>query len=569
MATDKKISELNPAAAFVGVEKFEIVQGGLNLAGTPEQMKDYIGGITREFNRTWSAELLFDKNEIAYANHDLTGDLNYTVALTGHLSNQFSSATQIVNTDGTRVVTFTGFTFVLGDIQSGSIPDAGTYLVLFLYWNGVAIVNWTIPSLEVAGLVPLSAPGSFAGVPGAGDPETEIDLTWATVSNNSGYEIDYSTTGGGGPWITLTSPASGATSYTHTGLTANTTYHYRIRALGDDISFSNSVYSIVAATTEDTGDVTPPTFTFSPVDTATDVGVNDAITIVASEPLLDADGVTEITNANAANYIVLKETNSAGANIAFTATIDATKTTFTITPTTGYGGNQLVFVEISGVEDLNGNEAVADSITFTTSAYTTFNGTSNLLKFGDLLDGVWALANTKFKLKITVRNLPLSGDRFMFAKYSTTDNQRSFVWWTSGSSVLFTWARVGSSASRVIKWDSVMDAAEHDLELQYDGSINTNDGLDRATLLIDGVTAGSKSLFSTSGVLSAIFNATSQLSFSAGVSGTGVVTSANYFSGDAKNLQVLSGVADTNELEVPVLGEGTDISGNARNGTWV
>lgn len=566
MAGNKKISEL-PAATLpiaTGV-KFEALQGGINVQVDSDDMPG--GSITRELNRAWSAELLFDKNEIDTVPHTLTGDLVYTIAVGGNLVNQFSVIVQTIVFDGNQSLTFNGFNFIYG-ITNGDVPDAGTYQIFFMYRNGIATAQFTEPSLEEAGLTPLSPPANFAAVPGT-DPETELDLTWDAVTSNSGYEIEYSTTGGGGPWIPLTTPSSVDVSYTHTGLTANTTYHYRIRALGDGVDFANSIYSIVAATTEDTGDVTPPTFTFSPVDTATDVGVNAQIIIVASEPVRDSDGVTEITNANAADYIVLKETNSGGADIAKTVTIDATKTTFTITPTTGYGGGQLVFVEISGVEDLNGNEAVADSITFTTSAYTTFNGTSNRLIFGDLLDGVFAADNAVFKLRATMRNLPLSGDRVIFGKWSPSDNHRSFLWYTNGSDIYFVWARVGTSVSRLIKWTGALEADEHDYELQYNGALDTNDGLDRCVLLKDGVTVGSKTLDASVGVLTGFFhNATANLAAGAGVNISGTVTYASYFSGQMKDLEVLS-AGDVMELQIPVLIEGTDTSGNGRNGTWV
>jgi len=192
------------------------------------------------------------------------------------------------------------------------------------------------------------------------------------------------------------------------------------------------------------------------------------------------------------------------------------------------------------------------------------------LRFGDVIEGVWSLNDVKFKLKVTVKNVSLTGDKTLLGKYSGSDNQRSWAWTIVGDSVQFVWCRVGTSASRVIRWTSVLlDTNEHDLEVRYDGSIDTNDGLDRCSLYIDGVLQGSKSLVSSVGVLTGtIINTSAQLCFGANVSAAGVASGA-YFSGDAKDLQVLSGVSDTNELEVPVLIEGTDVSGNGIDGTWV
>lgn len=564
MAENKKISQLNPAVAFTGAEKFEILQGGLNLCGTPEQMKEYVGaGPTREFNRAFSAELLFDKNEIDYTPHTLTGDVTFSVSASeDNLVNEFSGAVQTITVDGSQAISFSGFQFIYG-IQNGESPEAGTYQVFFMYRNGVASIHWAYPSLQDASAVQLAAPGDFAAV---ADGENAIDLSWTNVSGNQGYLIEYSLDGSTG-WTTLETTAADATSSTQTGLSAGDTRFYRITTLGNGTSTLNSAYATASAMTEDAGDVTAPTFTFSPTDTATDVGVSQNIVITANESIRKADG-TALTDANVADVITLKETDGSGTDIPFTATIDVTKTIITITPTSGYGGNQLVFVEIDGVEDVSGNESAADSITFTTSGYTTFNGTSNLLKWSDLLEPLWSTPDTAFKQRITVRNLPLSGARFLPSKFSPTDNQRSWVWWTDGADVKFTWCRVGTSASRVITWAGVLDSGEHDLELQYDGSIDTNDGLDRATLLIDGVPAGSKSLSSSVGILANIVNTTAWLAFGAGVNGSGVVTSANYFAGEAKDLQILS-AGDVVEINIPVLIEGTDTSGNARHGTWV
>lgn len=512
--------------------------------------------ITREFNRAFSAELLFDKNEIAYEEHELTGDLEYTVAESGHLANQFASATQIIETDGTRTVTFTGFNFVLGDIQSGTIPDAGTYLVLFLYWNGIATVNWTKPSLEAANLTPLAAPTNFAAVPGAGDPETEIDLTWDAVPNVSSYEIYYSTTGGSGPWISLTNPVAAATSYTHTGLTAATTYHYRIRAIGNQVVFSNSGYSTDAATTEDVGDVTAPTFTFDPADTDTDVPVNGVVVITCSEPIRDADGVTEITSANVTDYLVVKEDDGLGTDIPYTATIDAGKTIITITPNVVWPSLGDVFIEIDGVEDVNGNESTADSITFTTSDLTLTN--NNQLFFGDILDSIFAADNADFNLKFTAKDLLIDGGIVLLFRKHLVPGQLSFLVTNSGDDVIFKW--YFGNGLREITWAGALTSGQHSYDFAYRGAIDTNDGLDRLTLKIDTVTQGSKTLTATT--------ATGETPWPFGIANTIAPLRIGPSVAQVKDIVITSANDTVTELSVPVMRTGLDVSGNARHGTW-
>ena len=95
------------------------------------------------------------------------------------------------------------------------------------------------PSLVVAGTTPgstgtASAPGNLSAVaPGP----TIIDLNWDVPSSIptgktiSGYQVDVSTDGGIN-FTRLTSTVQ--TSYRHSGLTAGTTRHYRVRALYSD-----------------------------------------------------------------------------------------------------------------------------------------------------------------------------------------------------------------------------------------------------------------------------------------------------------------------------------------------
>jgi hypothetical protein len=556
----KKISELVASDALTGAELVEIVQGGVNKRTTPQAIAD-LSGLTREFSRTWSSELLFDKNEIEYAQHELTGDLEYTVAISGHLMNQFSSAVQRVVTDGTRTVTFTGFDFVLGDIQSGSIPDAGTYLVFFLYWNGVSTVNWTIPSLEVANLTPLATPANFAAVPGT-DPETEIDITSDAVDNATSYQLDYSTVGLSGPWITI--PAATGTSYTHTGLTPAATYYYRRRAIGDGIAFSNSQYATTAATTQDTGDVTPPTFTFFPADSAIDIPVNGIMTITSSAPLRDQDGVTAITDANVLDYLTAVDSSAAAQNI--TATIDVTKTVITIRPDVVWTDLDDITVTIDGVESsVNGVHAVADDATFTTDDYTSMNG--NYVNLGQQINSIVTGNDINWDIEFEIKDLIITtGIKGLFQK--NQDDQRSFLAWLEEYDVHFIFFDTSApggqlvDASREYIWaDAMVGFTEGKLGFKYRGAVDTNNGLDRMGFFIDDVeiTAG-KSMIAVNGGLTWPFAISN--------------SSANfYLSGPtfrlARNLIISNNFGATVQVNIPIIRTGVDISGNSFDGTWV
>jgi hypothetical protein len=522
--------------------------------------------ITREFSRTWTDVVNFDKNEIFYLPHELDADVDYEIGI-DNLIDQPSAVRQRIITDGTHAINFgTGFDFIYG-IQNGEIPSAGTYEIYFLYTNGSVAVNFPGVSSEESSGVQLSIAGNFSAV---ADGENAIDLSWDNVTNNQGYLVEFSLTGTGG-WSTLETTAIDATASTQTALAPGDTRFYRIKTLGNgSTTFDSGLSDAISATTESSGDVTDPAFTFLPTNGTATWTVNRPIVITADEGIRNTDG-SEITNANVSSRITLKQTNSGGANISFSATIDGTKTVMTITPTTQYGENQLVYVAVNNVEDVNGNEVTsAQSVTFTTTEYTFFNGSDQRLVFGDIMDAVFSASSVNFRLGVTVNNMLLSGIRPLVTKYDATGNQRSFQWYASGSDVYFGYVgNVNGNNGRVIKWTGVLTSGEHDLEVQYDGSINTNNGLDRATLLIDGVTAGSKTLASASTTLIAsIANSTAQLSVGTFINNAGTPIGTSFYTEEMKDFFVESTGGTVTEINVPNLRLGTDTSGNSRNGTW-
>jgi len=128
----------------------------------------------------------------------------------------------------------------------------------------------------------------------------------------------------------------------------------------DGIRIANTWAEAVAPTAPAT-----PTAVFNPADAAIDVAVNTNITITFSEAVRNLDN-SPITTPG--SLITLKETNASGADIPFTATLDATNTIFTIDPTSDLNNSQLYYVEIAPVEDVDDNATTALNSTFTTIA---------------------------------------------------------------------------------------------------------------------------------------------------------------------------------------------------------
>lgn len=114
-----------------------------------------------------------------------------------------------------------------------------------------------------------------------------INLTWADVSNESSYLLEWSANGTSG-WTQIGGTiAANSTSYSHTGLNAVTTYYYRLKAIGDNVTYSNSDYSLVvnAATTSIDSDAQ----TFLTAASITDATITNAINNLVSK--LKTDGV--------------------------------------------------------------------------------------------------------------------------------------------------------------------------------------------------------------------------------------------------------------------------------------
>ncbi|GEM_PF-1876120 len=114
-----------------------------------------------------------------------------------------------------------------------------------------------------------------------------------------------------------------------------------------------------------------PVATFTPANAATNVPVSTNITIAFDEAVRNIDN-TEITDGVVLNALLtLKTTDAMGADVPFTATIDATKQLITIDPTSDLLNDQAYYVALAPVEDAADNATVASYILFTTIAVTT------------------------------------------------------------------------------------------------------------------------------------------------------------------------------------------------------
>jgi hypothetical protein len=138
------------------------------------------------------------------------------------------------------------------NVPSGTIvhANAGTTV------NGTitgAGYSWVTPGAPFnLVFVPPNAPTGLAVTPIA---STILNLTWIDNSTDeTGFQIERSTTGAGGPFSLFTTVAANTVTYDNTGLTPSTNYCYRIRAINGGLS--SAYTTIECATTMNSGPVT-------------------------------------------------------------------------------------------------------------------------------------------------------------------------------------------------------------------------------------------------------------------------------------------------------------------------
>jgi hypothetical protein len=105
--------------------------------------------------------------------------------------------------------------------------------------NDADLVYKYIKKTTLAGTTKLTTPSITV----ARNSDVRNDITWSQDADASSYQLEDSIAGGG-TWTQIGGTIDfKTTSYAHTGLTANTTYFYRMKKIGDNINFTTSNYS--------------------------------------------------------------------------------------------------------------------------------------------------------------------------------------------------------------------------------------------------------------------------------------------------------------------------------------
>jgi hypothetical protein len=143
-------------------------------------------------------------------------------------------------------------TWSVVEAGGGSIDTSGRYTApgstgtYHVRVQSVAEPTAVATAVVVVTTAPIAAPAAPTGAVASSPSSTSIQVSWTdNATNETGYLVERSASSSSG-FAQVGTAAANATSYTDAGLTASTTYYYRVRATN---AGGQSAYSNVASAT--------------------------------------------------------------------------------------------------------------------------------------------------------------------------------------------------------------------------------------------------------------------------------------------------------------------------------
>ncbi|MFL5271127.1 MAG: CxxxxCH/CxxCH domain c-type cytochrome, partial [Anaeromyxobacteraceae bacterium] len=168
---------------------------------------------------------------------------------------------------------------------------AATYRGAAPAWNAASLScasvychgNFTLGNGNGAGGGTATAPTAApTGVAFSGVAANSLGLSWAAVTGATSYKVERAPNNAGAAGTFVQIGTAAGTSYADAGLTASTTYWYRVRATNDggDGPYSANASQATAAASTGTGTGTATRYDLAPA-TATSVGTDGSTTVTA------------------------------------------------------------------------------------------------------------------------------------------------------------------------------------------------------------------------------------------------------------------------------------------------
>lgn len=349
-----------------------VTTGASNLyiasGGSVSRTSGHIVGNLKKYVATGSPTVAFEIGSAsAYAPVSLTfgsvsvaGDLTASTTSSDHanISTSLLNSAKSANRYWTLTnsgITFTNYsatvTFVAGDVDGGADPTA---FFINRYtgsaWDMPQTTSRTSTTTTATGITgfgdlitaesTVAAPGSLAS---SAVSTRRIDLTWLdNASTETGYAVEKGTDGVN--YSAYTTTAANAVGSSVTGLTANTTYYFRVRTV-TATSYSAWVY------------VSGMTLTV-PVAVADSYSTSEGVVLAQSAPGVLAND----PDYNNGFYVATKVTDPSSGSVTLN-----TDGSFTYTPNASFSGTDSFTYRVDDGA-LHGNP-VTVTITVSTSAY--------------------------------------------------------------------------------------------------------------------------------------------------------------------------------------------------------
>jgi hypothetical protein len=209
---------------------------------------------TNQSNHSTWRILVRNNGQYYVSSFNATGDATVNGATLGSTTwAAYNPATDLRPVPGTDVGA-AGLSYGTSTSALTDIEGVGFY-VESVDSNAVGDRIFRVEAFNASIATGAAAPAAPSGLAAAAAGSTSINLTWVdNSSDETGFEIDRSTSSTFASGVATVTVGANATSYASTGLTASTTYYYRVRAVNAGGLSGNS--NTASATTQ--AAVTPP-----------------------------------------------------------------------------------------------------------------------------------------------------------------------------------------------------------------------------------------------------------------------------------------------------------------------